>query len=46
MQDKWKLSKEYGIFATPVAYLIDENGVLRSDVAMGSSQILALADGH
>jgi peroxiredoxin len=46
MQEKWKLSKEYGIFATPVAYLIDEHGVLRSDVAMGSTQILALADEH
>jgi hypothetical protein len=46
MQEKWKLSKEYGIFATPVAYLIDEKGVLRSDVAMGSNQILALAEEH
>jgi peroxiredoxin len=43
LQDKWKLSKEYGIFATPVAFLIAENGVIAKDVAVGKDAILALA---
>jgi peroxiredoxin len=43
LQDKWKLSKEYGIFATPVAFLIAENGVIAQDVAVGKDAILALA---
>jgi peroxiredoxin len=43
LQEKWKLSKEYGIFATPVAFLIGENGVIASDVAVGNDAILALA---
>ncbi len=43
LQDKWKLSKEYGIFATPVAFLIAENGLIAKDVAVGKDEILALA---
>jgi peroxiredoxin len=43
LQDKWKLSKEYGIFATPVAFLISENGVIAREVAVGKEAILALA---
>ena len=43
VQDRWKLSTQYGIFATPVAFLIDEQGVIARDVAVGSDQILALA---
>jgi peroxiredoxin len=43
LQDKWKLSKEYGIFATPVAFLISENGVIAKDVAVGKDAILSLA---
>jgi len=43
LQDKWKLSKEYGIFATPVAFLIAENGVIAKDVAVGKDAISALA---
>ena len=43
LQDKWKLSKEYGIFATPVGFLIAENGVIAKDVAVGREAILALA---
>ncbi len=43
LQDRWKLSKEYGIFATPVAFLIAENGVIARDVAVGKDAILALA---
>lgn len=43
LQDKWKLSKEYGIFATPVAFLIAENGMIAKGVAVGKEAILALA---
>jgi peroxiredoxin len=44
LQPGWKLSKKYGIFATPVAFLIDEEGVIERDVARGPAEILALAD--
>jgi peroxiredoxin len=43
IQEKWKLSKEYGMFATPAGYLIDENGVIARSVAQGTDAILALA---
>ncbi|MFO1095352.1 MAG: redoxin domain-containing protein [Planctomycetaceae bacterium] len=43
MQKQWELSMKYGMFATPIGYLIDEQGVLLSDVAIGVEPILALA---
>ena len=43
LQSGWKLSKDYGIFATPVAFLVDEEGVIERDVARGPTEILALA---
>jgi peroxiredoxin len=43
LQNNWKLSKEYGIFATPVAFLIAENGLIARDVAIGKNAILDLA---
>jgi len=43
LQSGWRLSKEYGIFATPVAFLVDEEGVIEHDVARGPAAILALA---
>jgi peroxiredoxin len=43
LQPGWRLSKEYGIFATPVAFLIDEEGVIERDVVRGPNEILALA---
>jgi hypothetical protein len=42
LQDRWKLSKKYGIFATPVAFLIDENGCTARNVAVGFDQIHAI----
>lgn len=45
LQDGWKLSREYGIFATPVAFLIDEQGTITRDVARGVDEIVALVDG-
>ncbi len=43
IQPKWQLSKEYGILATPVAFLIGEDGVIAKDVAVGRDPIVALA---
>ncbi len=43
LQRQWEISREYGIFATPVGYLIDEHGIIAEDVAVGNEAILALA---
>ena len=43
LQPGWKLSKKYGIFATPVAFLVNEAGVIAREVARGRTEILALA---
>jgi len=43
LQERWKLSRQYGIFATPVAFLIGKDGVILRDVAKGSDQIMTLA---
>jgi peroxiredoxin len=44
LQKQWEVSLKYGMFATPIGYLIDEHGVLLSDVVVGAEPILALAD--
>ena len=44
LQPGWRVSKEYGIFATPVAFLVDEEGVIARDVAKGSDEVLALLE--
>ncbi len=41
-QKNWEISKLYGMFATPIAFLIDENGVIEKDVAAGPEPILSL----
>ena len=43
LQKQWEISLLYGMFATPIAYLIDERGILASDVTVGVEPILALA---
>jgi peroxiredoxin len=43
LQQSWEISLLYAMFATPMGYLIDEQGVLASDVAVGVEPILALA---
>jgi peroxiredoxin len=43
LQRGWEVSKAYAMFATPVAYLIDEAGVIARDVAVGADAIRALA---
>jgi len=43
LQDrKWKVSKEYGILATPAAFLIRDDGVITSDAAVGRDAIFEL----
>ena len=44
LQKQWEISLLYAKFATPVGYLIDEQGILASDVAVGVGPILALVD--
>jgi len=41
-QRAWEISKLYGMFATPIAFLIDENGIIEKDVATGPESILEL----
>jgi hypothetical protein len=45
LQKHWELSREYGMFATPMGYLIDEQGIIAAEVAVGGDAILALARG-
>jgi peroxiredoxin len=42
LQKQWEISRLYGIFETPVGYLVDENGVIAHDVAKGAEAILDL----
>jgi peroxiredoxin len=42
LQQQWEISRKYAMFATPIAYLIDEQGVIAHDVAVGTDAILAL----
>lgn len=44
LQRELGISFAYGIFAWPVAYLVDEQGVIAADVAWGASAILDLVD--
>jgi peroxiredoxin len=43
LQRQWEISLKYAKFATPIGYLIDERGIIASDVAVGVGPILALA---
>ena len=43
VQKGWEVSKRYAMFATPIAYLIDADGVIARDVAVGHEAILDLA---
>jgi len=42
LQQQWEISRRYAMFATPVAYLIDAQGVIAHDVAVGTDAILEL----
>jgi peroxiredoxin len=39
LQRHWEISMLYGMFATPIAYLIDEQGVVATDVRAGVQPI-------
>lgn len=43
LQRSWEISRAYAMFATPIGYLVGEDGVLVEDVAVGGNAILALA---
>lgn len=42
IQRHWEVSRAYGMFATPIGYLVDEDGILVADVAVGAGAILSL----
>jgi methylamine dehydrogenase accessory protein MauD len=42
-QDKWEISKRYEVFATPFAFVIDEQGLVSSKGLVGTSQYLGFA---
>jgi peroxiredoxin len=42
LQQQWEVSRRYAMFATPIAYLIDEHGIIAKDVAVGVEPILDL----
>jgi peroxiredoxin len=42
LQQQWEISRRYAMFATPIAYLVDEAGVIACDVAVGEDPILKL----
>jgi len=44
LQQQWEISRRYAMFATPIAYLIDEAGIIAQDVVLGVAPILTLAD--
>ena len=42
LQAHWEISRLYAKFSTPVAYLVDEQGRIASEVAAGATAILSL----
>lgn len=42
LQRQWEISRLYGMFATPIAYYIDEHGIIADQLAIGADPILAL----
>ena len=42
IQKEWEVSLRYAMFATPIGYLIDENGIIMYDVAVGTDAIVQL----
>jgi peroxiredoxin len=42
LQRQWEISKLYGMFATPIAFLVDEQGTIAAPVAVGAQRILGL----
>jgi peroxiredoxin len=44
LQHQWEISRLYGMFATPIGYLIDEHGIIAAPVAVGTDRILSLVE--
>jgi len=44
LQQRLEISRRYAMFATPIAYLINEQGVIADNVAVGVEPILALLE--
>jgi peroxiredoxin len=42
LQKQWEISKLYGMFATPIAFMIDEKGLIAEEVAVGEERIISL----
>jgi len=42
LQRQWEISRLYAMFATPVGYLIDKEGIIAAEAASGPEAILAL----
>jgi peroxiredoxin len=42
VQRGWDVSREYGLLAAPIAYLVDERGTIAAPVAIGADAILDL----
>ncbi len=45
LQKSWEISRLYAMFGTPIGYLVDEQGIVAADVAVGIDPILALLSG-
>jgi peroxiredoxin len=43
LQKHWEISRAYGMFATPVGYVVDEQGMIAREVAVGPDAIIRLA---
>jgi peroxiredoxin len=44
LQQQWEISRLYGMFATPIAYLIGEDGMILHDIAVGTNGILTMLE--
>lgn len=44
LQRQWEVSRVYGMVAAPIAFLIDENGIIAETVAVGEEGVLNLFD--
>jgi hypothetical protein len=45
LQRFWEVSRDFDLVATPVAFLIDECGIVSAAAAIGEEAILTLAEG-
>ena len=46
LQQQWEISRRYALFATPVAYLINQQGIIAADPAVGADPIIDLLRAH